>query len=85
MKMKIKITSDSTCDLSPELVEKFNIGIVPLHVIMGGKTYSDGVDVVPEDIFRYVKETQALPTTAAPSTEEYKEVFSYEKVLWKNY
>jgi len=69
MKMKIKITSDSTCDLSPELVEKFNIGIVPLHVIMGGKTYSDGVDVVPEDIFRYVKETQALPTTAAPSTE----------------
>ncbi len=76
MKMKIKITSDSTCDLSPELVEKFNIGIVPLHVIMGGKTYSDGVDVVPEDIFRYVKETQALPTTAAPSTEEYKEVFS---------
>lgn len=76
MKMKIKITSDSTCDLSTELVEKFNIGIVPLHVIMGGKTYSDGVDVVPEDIFRYVKETQALPTTAAPSTEEYKEVFS---------
>ena len=61
MKMKIKITSDSTCDLSTELVEKFNIGIVPLHVIMGGKTYSDGVDVVPEDIFRYVRRRKRFP------------------------
>lgn len=74
--MKIKITSDSTCDLSPVLVEKYGVGIVPLHVIMGGKAYSDGVDVTPQAIFDYVKETRALPTTAAPSVEEYSEYFA---------
>ena len=74
--MKIKITADSTCDLSPELVEKYGIGIMPLHVIMNDVTYSDGVDVVPQDIFRYVAETGVLPTTAAPSIEEYVNFFT---------
>lgn len=73
--MKIKITADSTCDLSPELVERYNIGIVPLHVIMDGVTYSDGVDIKPDDIFKHVAKTKTLPTTAAPSIEEYVEYF----------
>lgn len=73
--MKIKITADSTCDLSPELVEKFGVGIMPLHVIMGGQAYSDGVDIQPADIFRHVAETGVLPTTAAPSIEEFVDFF----------
>ena len=73
--MKIKITSDSTCDLSPELVEKYNVGIFPLHVILGDKTYSDGVDIKPQDIFDYVQETGVLPKTAAFSAEDYEEFF----------
>lgn len=80
--MKIKITADSTCDLSPELVEKFGVGILPLHVIMGDNTYSDGVDIKPEDIFEYVGRTGVLPTTAAVSIEEYVEYF---KPLVKEY
>ena len=76
--MKIKVTSDSTCDLSPELVEKYNVGIFPLNVILGDKTYSDGIDITPQDIFNYVSETGVLPKTAAHSMEEYAEFFKKE-------
>ena len=48
--MAVKITSDSTCDLG-ELVEKWNIGIMPLNVILDTETYHDGVDITPQDIF----------------------------------
>lgn len=80
--MKIKITADSTCDLSSEIVEKYDIGIVPLHVIMGDISYSDGVNVTPQDIFGHVAKTGVLPTTAAPSVTEYTEYF---KPLLKEY
>lgn len=73
--MKIKITADSTCDLSPEIIEKFGVGIMPLHVIMGNVAYSDGVDIQPADIFAHVAKTGVLPTTAAPSIEEYVDYF----------
>lgn len=74
--MKIKITADSTCDLGQELALRFNVGIMPLHVVLGEKTCSDGVDIVPQDIFDYVKQTGVLPKTAAPSTMEYAEFFN---------
>lgn len=73
--MKIKICADSTCDLSAELVEKYDISIMPLKVILGEKTYSDGVDITPQDIFKYVAEKGSLPKTAAPSPEEYRAFF----------
>ncbi len=73
--MKIKITADSTCDLSPELVEKYGVGIIPLKVILGDETCRDGIDVTPQKIFGYVKETGVLPKTAAPSIDEYAEFF----------
>ncbi len=76
--MKIKITSDSTCDLSEELVKKYNITIFPLEVMLGDKTYEDGVDIVPQDIFKYVSETGILPKTAAHSYGEYAEFFGRE-------
>lgn len=74
--MKIKITADSTCDLSPELVKRYDVGIVPLSVIMGDKTYKDGMDIKPSDIFEFVKENNVLPKSSAPSTEEYAEFFA---------
>ncbi len=72
--MKIRISADSTCDLSPELVRKYNIGIVPLSVIIDGKVYHDGVDVSPRDVFRASDAGQAV-RTAAVNTYEYKEYF----------
>ncbi len=74
--MKILISSDSTCDLGGELADKYGVAIMPLKVILGEQTYSDGVDITPEKIFSYVKETGVLPKTSAPSAEEYGEFFA---------
>lgn len=84
--MKIKITSDSTCDLSPQLIEQNDIGIFPLSVILGEKTFRDGVDIVPQDIFDYVAETNVLPKTAAGAADEYvgffnKEIVGYDALI----
>lgn len=73
--MKIKITSDSTCDLSKELIEKYDITIMPLSVILGTKNFLDGCNITPQDIFDFVAKTNTLPKTAAPSVEEYKIFF----------
>ena len=75
--MKIRITSDSTCDLNA-LVETRNVGIVPLQVNLGDKAYRDGVDITPQDIFDYVAATKILPKTAAPSIGDYEEFFKKE-------
>ncbi len=71
----IVITSDSTCDLSADLIAANDIRIMPLSVMLGGKTFRDGVNIAPADIFRYVDETGELPKTAAPSVEEYENFF----------
>lgn len=73
--MKIKITSDSTCDLSGEIVGKYNVGVMPLAVILGEKTFYDGVDITPSDIFAFVEKTGVLPKTSAPSVGEYSQFF----------
>lgn len=73
--MKIKITSDSTCDLSLEQIENNNIGIFRLSVILGEKYYKDG-EISPSDIFEFVKNTNTLPKTAAGTPEEYSAFFA---------
>ncbi len=72
--MAIRITSDSTCDLG-ELVQKREIGILPLQVNLGTDAYRDGVDITPQNIFDFVAETQQLPKTSAPSIADYEEFF----------
>ena len=73
--MKIRMTADSTCDLSPELVRKYDIGIAPLSVIIDGECFHDGVDVTPRDIFRAVEAGKSV-RTAAVNTYEYREFFT---------
>ena len=73
--MKIRMTADSTCDLTPELIRKYNIGIAPLSVIIDGEVFHDGVDVTPRDIFRAAEAGKAV-RTAAVNTYEYKEFFT---------
>lgn len=75
--MKVKIISDSTCDLSKELIEKFSITIVPLYVTMNEQAKKDGLEVVPEDIYEYVEKNNKLPTTSAANVGDYIEVFKY--------
>ena len=72
---KIKITCDSTCDLTQEIYEKYNVEVLPLGVTLGETLFSDGVDVTAPKVFDYVAETGILPKTSAISLGEYLEVF----------
>ncbi len=74
--MRIRISSDSTCDLSKEQVQKLNISIKPLIVNMGDKSYRDGVDITPEMIYAHVSQGNPLCTTSAVPVGEYEEYFS---------
>lgn len=87
--MKIKILSDSTCDLSPELIEMHNITLVPLTVIKDDIQYKDGVDISPADIFAHVAAGGGLCSTTAMNVGEYEERFAkyaaeYDGVLHIN-
>lgn len=78
--MNIKISADSTCDLSPELIEKYDIGITPLYIEKAGKYCRDGIDIVPQDIYDYVSSGQGVCHTAAVNVEDYIEFFkTYRK------
>ncbi len=72
----IIITADSTCDLPDYLIKENGIKIIPLSILLGDKSYRDGVDIKPADIYRYVGETGELPKTAAVTPGEYFEVFN---------
>lgn len=76
--MKIRISADSTCDLSPEILEKYNIGITPLYIIFGDESRRDGIDCTREDIFAHVKETGTLCSTAAVTVGDYQDWFAKE-------
>lgn len=65
-----KIIADSTCDLSDELIQKYNIDILPLYIHMGEKEYRDRVDVSSDDIYKWADKNKITPQTAAPSIED---------------
>ena len=71
----VKIISDSTCDLSPELVAKYDIDILPLHILLGEDEFEDGKTITPEQIFKWADEHKTTPKTSAPSLEKAIELF----------
>ena len=74
--MKFKILSDSTCDLSPDLVCRYDIGILPLIVVKADQEYLDGQTITPKDIFDHVAAGGNLCSTAARSVAAYQEAFA---------
>lgn len=76
MKMRVKIISDSTCDLSQDLIQKNNIGIVPLIVTKDSQEYLDGITITPADIFAHVASGGSLCSTAARGVAVYQEEFA---------
>ena len=75
MSNKVIISSDSTCDLSPELVERFDIKILPLGVTLGTNVFKDGVDINPDMIYAHHEKTGELPKTTAANVGETQEFF----------
>ena len=73
---KVVIISDSTCDLSKELIEKYDVKLIPLHVVFpDGTTYEDGQNIDLPTLFKKVEGQDVLPTTAAASPAEFTEMF----------
>ena len=72
---KIIVSADSTCDLGEELKARYDVNYYPLHVILEGKSYNDGVDITPDDIYAKYRESHVLPTTAAVNVDEYLQYF----------
>ena len=72
----IKIISDSTCDLGKKLLEKYDIGILPLHVTMGEDEYRDGVDITPDELYAWADANKTTPKTSAASIVEAINLFT---------
>lgn len=66
----ISIIADSTCDLSKELLEKYQIDTFPLHIHLGENEYLDGVNITPEDLYQWSDQNKATPKTSTISPAE---------------
>jgi DegV family protein with EDD domain len=71
----IKLVTDSTCDLSQELINKYDIEVIPLYVNFKESSFSDGVDINVPQMYQMVEERNELPKTAAPAPGIFEEVF----------
>ncbi len=67
----IKLMSDSTCDLNDEILEQYNISLVPLNVTLEGKHYKDRVDIMPDDLYAVIDEIEIPVKTGNPSPEDF--------------
>ncbi|MGN0431993.1 MAG: DegV family protein [Lachnospiraceae bacterium] len=61
----IKLVADSTCDLSQDLIEKYDISIIPLCIVMGDESFYDGIETTPDDIYKWADANRTTPKTAA--------------------
>ena len=73
----IKLVADSTCDLSEELVAKYDIGIAPLSITIDGKNYKDRIDITADEFFSKIAEFKSHPTTAMPSPVDFLKHFEH--------
>lgn len=75
----VKILADSTCDLSQDLLEKYDISVIPLHIVLGEEEYEDGRSLTPDEIYKWSDANNATPKTSAASLDQVKA--EYEKYL----
>ena len=73
--MSVKIIADSTCDLTKELLEKYDISIIPLHIVLGEKEYRDGSEISPDEIYQWSDTNKEAPKTSAISISDAMEIY----------
>ncbi len=73
--MKIKIVTDSTADLTNEIIERYSISVLPLKIYLNGMTYTDRVDITPQDFIEKMKQSEELPKSSQPSVGEFLELY----------
>lgn len=76
MSKPVIISADSTCDLPRELVEKHDIRIIPLTVLLGEESYFDDADFSADRIYEYYRNSGTLPKTSAPSVQQFIDFFT---------
>ena len=86
MANKICISADTTCDMPKELQEKYNIHIIPLYITFGDKSYLDGIEMTPDDLYKRYEEEGDLPKTSAVSIGDFTDYFGkllkdYDQVI----
>jgi DegV family protein with EDD domain len=74
--MTIKVITDSTSDISPELAKKLNIRVVPVYVRFGDKIYRDGVDIQSSEFYQLLQTTSTHPATSQPNPEDFANVYA---------
>ncbi|MBE0415324.1 MAG: DegV family protein [Dehalococcoidia bacterium] len=72
---KVAITTDSSCCIPQELVSKYDIYVLPLLIIYGDKSYRDGIDMSPNEVYRIMRKREELPTTSIPSAGDFLEAY----------
>ena len=75
MNRKVVIASDSTCDLSKEIIQKYDVKVIPLHIIFGEESYDDNVNMNLEMLYDMVKKHGELPKTSAAAPKEFYKFF----------
>jgi len=68
---KVAVVSDSTCSLPPEIIEKYDIHVVPMEIIYDGKSYRDGIDITPNEVYKIMRRKENLPTTSTASVGDF--------------
>ena len=72
---KVAIVTDSTCCLPKELVEKYNICEVPLEIVYEGRSYRDGIDISPDEVYKIMRKRENLPTTSTASIGDFLDAY----------
>ncbi len=73
--MNVKVIADSTCDLPKEIINKYDIDIVPLYVILDEKSYKDSLEITVDELINWSNETNQSPKTSAPSVDDFMKAF----------
>lgn len=72
---KVRIVADSSICLPKELLKRYHIELVPETIIFGGKVYRDGIDLDPQEFYTLLEQAQELPTTSAPSPQDFTDAY----------
>jgi DegV family protein with EDD domain len=71
----IQIVTDSTCDLPPDLVRRYNLHVIPMALNIEGRSYRDGVDITRTEYYQRLPGFKTMPTTAAAGAEDFEKVY----------
>ena len=73
---RVVVVTDSTATVPSDLVQSLDIRIVPVLLVLGNQTFRDGVDITPGDVYRWLRTSKQIPTTAAPSVGDFVRIYA---------